>query len=109
MYPNADPWNWLVPDLVTALIRPPTGTWLLALSANRSLLLVPSIWMLLNRSFCPVIDVPTPGVFTIWGDVLTKSLNARFSVGSRRSAESEMNDWAPVRAVESSGLDEVST
>src|SRR2546430_460339 len=80
MYPNADPWNWLVPDLVTALIRPPTnppcrtsngatrtwysftasiesgraftpppGTWLLALSANRSLLLVPSIWMLLNR------------------------------------------------------------
>src|SRR2546421_4159454 len=121
MYPNADPWNWLVPDLVTALIRPPTnppcrtsngatrtwysftasiesgraftpppGTWLLALSANRSLLLVPSIWMLLNRSFCPVIDVPPPGVFTIWGDVLTKSLNARFSVGSRRSAESEM-------------------
>src|SRR5436309_4033416 len=140
MYPNADPWNWLAPDLVTALIRPPTnppcrtsngatrtwysftasiesgraftpppGTWLLALSANRSLLLVPSIWMLLNRSFCPVIDVPPPGVFTIWGDVLTKSLNARFSVGSRRSAESEMNDWAPVRAVESSGSDEVST
>src|SRR5256884_8885038 len=140
MYPNADPWNWLVPDLVTALIRPPTnppcrtsngatrtwysftasiesgraftpppGTWLLALSANRSLLLVPSIWMLLNRSFCPVIDVPPPGVFTIWGDVLTKSLNARLSVGSRRNAESEMNDWAPVRAVESSGSDEVST
>src|SRR2546430_4556052 len=134
MYPNADPWNWLVPDLVTALIRPPTnppcrtsngatrtwysftasiesgraftpppGTWLLALSANRSLLLVPSIWMLLNRSFCPVIDVPPPGVFTIWGDVLTKSLNARFSVGSRRSAESEMNDLAPLRAVGSSG------
>src|SRR2546430_12324486 len=119
MYPNADPWNWLVPDLVTALIRPPTnppcrtsngatrtwysftasiesgraftpppGTWLLALSANRSLLLVPSIWMLLNRSFCPVIDVPPPGVFTIWGDVLTRS-------EERRVGKEGRSRWSP--------------
>ena len=63
--------------------------------------------MLLNRSFCPVNDVPPPGVFTICGAVLTKSLNARFKVGSRRNAESEMRVCAPVRAVESSGFEDV--
>jgi len=46
---------------------------------------------------------------TICGDVLTKSLKARLSVGSRRSAESEISDWAPVRAVDKSGFDSVST
>src|SRR6266571_2996256 len=61
--------------------------------------------MLLKRSFWPVNDVPPPGVFTIWGAVLTKSLNARFNVGSRRNAESEMKLPAPVRAVESSGFE----
>src|SRR2546422_4611379 len=62
--------------------------------------------MLLNRSFCPVNDVPPPGVFTIWGAVLTKSLNARLSVGSRRNAESEISDCAPVRADDRSGFED---
>ncbi len=133
-YPNADPWNSLLPDLLTALIRPPAKlpwrtsngamrTWYsftasiemgwalawppgvpLAASPKTSLFTPPSIWMLLKRLFCPPSVAPGTPAVTTCGTVWMKSVKLRLIVGRRRMAESETNVWAPVRDGESSGF-----
>ena len=82
----------------------PPGVPLVEPRLKMSLFDPPSIWMLLNRSFCPATDRPT-----IWGAVLMKSVNERFSVGRRWMARSERNVDAPVRDGDVSGSDSALT
>src|SRR5690348_8496473 len=86
----------------------PPGTPVDEPSANRSLFTLPSIWMVLNRSFCPLIDRPL-GPGAACGDVLTKSVKDRFSVGRRWMLVSEMNVLAPVLATERRGSETPAT
>jgi hypothetical protein len=112
----------LVPDFVIALTRPPaklpwrtsngaTSTWNSCTAsseiglestcppgapvdpmANRSVLMPPSIWMLLYRLFCPAIVMAPSELLdgVAWGEVVIRSVKFRPCSGRVRMALSLM-------------------